>query len=163
MIRKYSGFSCLTMTCKSCNNTFNNWWLLTFHPDKYERMHITRNSNEWVERKYLAPHRKLEVIHDENDIGVFIDHNLSFNKHISAICNKANSMFAVLRRSFQYTDKDAFIPSYKTLVQTHLGHASPVYSPFKIKHIEQLEAVQRRATRQIPGMKDKTCSEDRES
>ena len=72
-------------------------WLLTFHPDKCKHMHITRNSNELVERRYnLAPDRKLEVTHDEKDIGVFIDHNLSFDKHISAICNKANSMFAVL-------------------------------------------------------------------
>ena len=45
-----------------------------------------------------------------------------------------NSMFAVLRRSFQYIDRETFIPVYKTLVQTHLDYASPVYSPFKIKH-----------------------------
>ena len=42
-----------------------------------QHMHITRNSNELVERKYnLAPHRKHEVIHDEKDIGVFTDYNL---------------------------------------------------------------------------------------
>ena len=39
-------------------------------------------------------------------------------------------------------------------IRTHLDYVSSVYSPFKIKHIEQLEAIQRRVTRQIPGMKD---------
>ena len=137
-------------------------WPLTLHPDKCKHMRMTRNSNELVERKYnLAPNRKLEVIREGKYIGVFIVHNLSFDKHISAICNKASSMFAVLRRSFQHIDQETFIPLYKTLVRTHLDYASPVYSPFKIKleHIEQLEAVQRRATRQIVGMKDKTYSE----
>ena len=132
-------------------------WLLTFHPDKCKHMHITRNVNEIAERTYsLSPHQKLEVIREEKDIGVYIDHNLSFDKHISAICNKANSMFAVLRRSFQFIDKETFVPLYKTLVRTHLDYASPVYNPYKVKHIEQLEAVQRRATQQIPGMKGKS-------
>ena len=118
--------------------------LLTVHPDKCKHVHITRNSNEIVERKYnLTPHLKLEVIHDEKDIGSFIDHNVSFDKHINSICNKANSMFAVLRRSFHYIDKWTFISLYKT--RTHMDYASLVYIPFKIKHIEQLEAVQRRA------------------
>ena len=135
-------------------------WLLTFHPDKCKHMHITRNVNEIAERTYsLSPHQKLEVIREEKDIGVYIDHNLSFDKHISAISNKANSMFAVLRRSFQFIDKETFVPLYKTLVRTHLDYASPVYNPYKVKHIEQLEAVQRRATRQIPGMTGKSYCE----
>ena len=37
----------------------------------------------------------------------------------------------------------------------HLDYASSVYSPYKLKHVDQPEAVQRRATKQLPGMKDK--------
>ena len=119
-------------------------WLLTFHPDKCKHMLITRNSNELVERKYnlaQTENSKWSMMKKTLDL----DHNLNFDKHISAICNKADSMFAVLRRSFKYVDKETFIPLYKTLVRTHLDYASPVYSQFKIKHIEQLEAVPRRA------------------
>ena len=73
------------------------------------------------------------MIDNEKDIGVYIDHNLSFDRQISAICNKANYMFAVLRRSFQYLDKETFIPLHNTLVQTHLDYAISVYYPFKNK------------------------------
>ena len=43
---------------------------------------------------------------------------------------------------------------YKSLVRTHLDFASSVWSPFKIKHIEQIESVQRRAIKQLTGMKN---------
>ena len=63
----------------------------------------------------------------------------------------------MLRRAFQYIDKGTFIPLHicKALVRTHLDYAISVYSPYKLKHVDQLEAVQRRATKQLPGMKDK--------
>ena len=61
-------------------------------------------------------------------------------------------MFAVLRRSFNHLDENIFAPLYKSLVRTHLEYASSVWAPFKMKHIEMLEKVQRRATRQLPGL-----------
>ena len=131
-------------------------WLLSFHPDKCKHIHITRERGDPIDhRYYLIQGKDLELIESEKDIGVHIDQNINFDKHISAISNKANAMFAMLRRAFQYIDKETFIPLYKALVRTHLDYASSVYSPYKLKHIDQLEAVQRRATKQLPGMKDK--------
>lgn len=40
------------------------------------------------------------------------------------------------------------------MVRTHLDYASSVWSPYKIKHIEMIENVQRRCTRQLPYLKD---------
>ena len=85
-----------------------------------------------------------------------IDQNINFDKHINAISNKANAMFAMLRRAFKYIDKETFIPLYKALVRTHLDYSSSVYSQYKLKHVDQLEAVQRRATKQLPGMEEKS-------
>ena len=65
----------------------------------------------------------------------------------------------MLRRSFQYMDKESFIPLYKTLVRTPLDYANSVWAPFKIKHIDLIENVQRRATKQLPGMKDMSYPE----
>ena len=115
-------------------------------------MHITKNSKALAERTgILVPNQKLEANNNGKDIGVYIDHNLSFHKYISAICNKASSIFVVLKRNFpnldkenfillhkiyfQYIDKETFIIPYKS----HLDYTSVVYSPFKIKHIEQPE------------------------
>ena len=95
----------------------------------------------------------------ENDIGVFLDEDLNFERHISTKVNKANAMFGVIRRNFHYMDRKTFVPLYKALVRTHLDYASSVYSPNKMKHIDTIESVQRRATKQLPGMKDLTYPE----
>ena len=99
----------------------------------------------------------LERANEEKDIGVHIDHELNFDKHISEKVNKANSMFALLRRTFQYVDAESFVPLYKTLVRTHLEFTSSVWHPYKIKYM--IENVQRRATKQLPGFKELSYSE----
>jgi hypothetical protein len=48
---------------------------------------------------------------------------------------------------------------YKSLVRTQLDYGSSVLAPFKAKHIEQIEGVQRRSTKHIPGFRDMTYSE----
>ena len=65
-------------------------------------------------------------------------------------------MFALLRRVFQHLDENSFTPLYKTLVRTHLDYASSVWFPYKSKHIEMIEGVQRRATKEIPGLSNLT-------
>ena len=45
------------------------------------------------------------------------------------------------------------------MVRTHLEFVAPVHSPFRAADIDQLESVQRRATKQLPGFKNLTYSE----
>ena len=52
-----------------------------------------------MDQKYTLRLTILERANEEKDIGVHIDHELSFDKHISEKVNKANSMFALLRRT----------------------------------------------------------------
>ena len=83
--------------------------------------------------------KELHRVTEEKDIGVFIEQDLDFDPHICEKVNKANQMFALIRKTFRYMDFETFIPLYKSLVRTHLDFASSVSSPFKIKHIEQSE------------------------
>ena len=130
---------------------WTNKWLLKLHPEKCKCMNIGR-INPDPEFKYTLCGKELQAVDEEKDIGVYIDRKLSFDHHISEKVKKANSMFAVLRRSFNHLDENIFAPLYKSLVRTHLEYASSVWAPFKMKHIEMLEKVQRRATRQLPGL-----------
>ena len=109
----------------------------------------TQKSHTYTLNKEKTIH-KLENVDQEKDIGVIIDSNLEFDKHINAKINKANSMFSIIRRSFQFLSQQNFIPLYKSLVRSHLDYASSVWSPYKQKHIDALENVQRWATRQLP-------------
>ena len=50
----------------------------------------------------------------------------------------------------QFISPKNVIPPYKSLVRTHLDYATSVWSPYKQKHIDALENIQIRATRQLP-------------
>ena len=63
-------------------------------------------------------------------------------------------MNGLIRRSFRHLDIPTFLPLYKSLVRTHLDYAASVYSPYRMKHIEAIESVQRRATKQVPMLKN---------
>ena len=61
---------------------------------------------------------------------------------------------AVIRRSFTTLNKHNFVPLYKALVRSHLDYAISIWSPYKQKYKDAIENVQRRATKQLPGMKN---------
>ena len=137
-------------------------WLLTFHPDKCKIMHLCKPLEDQFKYTlhYGTLRHELGYTSEEKDIGVIIDSNLEFDKHVYFKVNKANSTMAVIRRSFQKLDEDTFVPLHKALVRTHLYYAYCIWSPYKQKYKDALENVQRRATKQINGMSD-MCYPDR--
>lgn len=143
-------------------DTMCNWsdtWLLRMHPDKCKHMRIGRAKSEDEDVTYNLQGKHLETITKEKDIGVIIDSELSFDNHISEKVKKANSMFTLIRRTFQFLDIKSFVPLYKCLVRSQLDYACPVWSPYRSKHIDMIEGVQRRATKCLPGMKHLSYSE----
>ncbi len=131
-------------------------WLLKFHPEKCKHMRIGKSDSSSV---YKLSGHDLEKISSEKDIGIHIDQNLEFDIHISEKIKKASSMLALLRRTFQFLDKDIFPQLYKALVRVHLESQSSVWCPHKMKYIDSLEKVQRRATKMLPGMEGKSYEE----
>ena len=68
----------------------------------------------------------LDTIEKQNDLGVIIDTKLSFDAHINQAVNKATKMKKIIRRTFQFLDKETFLPMYKTMVRTRLDNSSMV-------------------------------------
>ena len=97
---------------------------------------------------------ELRGIEVQKNIGVIIDSNLEFDKHINQTLNKANSIMAVIRRSFTTLNQHHFVPLYKALVRSHLDYAISIWSPYKQNYKDAVENVQRRATKQLPFMKN---------
>ena len=91
---------------------------------------------------------------EQKDIGVIIDSNLEFYKHINQKINKVNSIMALIKRSFTTLNQHNFVPLYKALVRSHLDYAISIRSPYKQKYKDAIENVQRRTTKQLPSMKN---------
>ena len=81
------------------------------------------------------------------DLGVIIDCKLKFQDHIKQKINKAYSMLDNLRRNFKEMDVESFISLYKVFVRSHLEYAESVWNPHYMYLIDDLEKVQKRATK----------------
>ena len=79
---------------------------------------------------------------EQKDIGVIVDSNLGFDKHINQKINKANSIMAVIRKSFTTLHQHNFVPLYKALVSSHLDYAISIWFPYKQKYKDAIENVQ---------------------
>ena len=133
-------------------------WLLEFHPDKLKHLHLARNSNDPNYSYHLGEIlSKLTVM--EKDLGILVDSALSFEEHINTKVKKGNSMMGMIRRSFQFLNIKTFLPLYTALVRSGIEYGQAIWSPYKMKDIEKIEGVQRRATRVVPGLGDKTYEE----
>ena len=135
-------------------------WLIGFNTDKCKHMHIgNQKINGNPTSTYSLSGNILDYTTDEKDIGVNINDKLSFEKHIAEKCKIATWQFARIRRTFSYLDETMFNQLYKAIVRSHLDSCSSVWSPFQIDHINKIEKVQRRATKQIPGFRELSYSE----
>jgi hypothetical protein len=83
------------------------------------------------------------------DLGVIIDERLNFNEHIHIKINKAYSILGIIKRNFKHMDCYTFVKLYKTMIRGHLEYAVSVWAPYRKGLIDNLERVQRRATKMV--------------
>ena len=98
------------------------------------------------EHDYTINNEQLESVEKECDLGVTFSRDLKFSEHITKKkkkkVNKANSILALIRGTFQYLDKYSFLRLYTAMVRPHLEFANVVWHPYLRKDIESLERVQ---------------------
>lgn len=129
-------------------NKLSDWankWQLRFNPEKCEVMRVTHSRDRSKPSYSLGT--QLKSVDSAKDLGVKINYDLSWGKHVSYIVNKANKVLGIIRRSLGNDNRYAFSCLFKSLVRPILEYAVPVWSPYQKKDIESLEKVQRRASR----------------
>jgi ribonuclease P/MRP protein subunit RPP40 len=87
------------------------------------------------------------------DLGVNIDSELHFKDHIYDKINKAYQMLGIIKRNFCDLDTFSFLMLYKSMVRSHIEYANVVWSPYKDYLIEDIERVQKRATKLVKGLR----------
>ena len=126
-------------------------WNLYFNVAKCKVMHIGKKNPETkYYMKIENDLQSLESCTEEKDLGITFDDKLSFDQHISNITKKANQMLGIIKRTFNYMDKEIFSKLYKALVRSHLEYGNVVWSPHLKRQSLQIESIQRRATKLVP-------------
>ena len=95
----------------------------------------------------------------EKDLGVIFDQNLSFQEEINTRVSKANSITGIIRRTYSYLDAETFKLLFTSLVRPHLEYGAPIWYPSLKRDVNNLEKVQRWATKLIPGFQKYTYEE----
>ena len=83
------------------------------------------------------------------DLGITVDNNLNFKENIHEKIEKAFLMFSILKRNFKYMYVKTWTVLYKSFVKSQLEYRVCIWHPYKKYFVDELENVQRWATKML--------------
>ena len=123
--------------------------LMKFNLTKCHTRTLTGRTKQ-SERNYtLYGGKQLSKVESEKDLGVIVDSRLQYREHIAKKTKVANSIVAIIRKSFVNLTSEILTTLYKALVRAHLEYANQAWNPYLKKEKISIENVQRRATKLI--------------
>lgn len=101
---------------------------LDIHIKKCISASFTR-SNQPFTHEYLINDSPLSKVNCVKDLGVLLDLRFEFKSHIHQVCSKASRSLCFLKRStHSFSDHNAIITPYKSIILPHLLYCSPICS-----------------------------------
>lgn len=95
--------------------------------------------------KVMSFYRKKTRVKLMQDIGVWFDEELTYNRHLDLITSKAYSMLGFMMRICkQFTNVQALKSVYFAHVRCYLEYASIVWHPYHLVHINKIESIQKK-------------------
>ena len=124
-------------------------WQLPFNVGKCKILHIGKNNPKY---NYYMNGRILEKVDIQNDLGVLMDSELEFHHQTSSAIKKANQILGLIKKTFAAKTEENVTLLYKTFVRPILEYGNVIWGPLYKGDHKLVEAVQRRATKLIPGI-----------
>ena len=139
-------------------------WKMDLNLSKCKIMHIGKKNNDQEHfYSFDVDDNLLYLIENsdsERDLGILLQSDLKWDNHISNIIHRANFILGKLKNSFTNWDARTFKLLFTSFVRPLLEYGSVAWCPYKKQDIKRLEKVQRRATKLVPSIRNKSY-EDR--
>jgi hypothetical protein len=126
---------------------FEKWCLtnsLNINISKCSQITFTKRKNP-ITFNYSIMNNKLIIKSHIKDLGITLSNDLTFNEHITLICNKATRMFGFVKRNCrEFNDPTCLKILYCSLIRSLVEYGSIIWNPYQTGHITKIEKIQKR-------------------
>lgn len=120
-------------------------WMIPLNPDKCTVLHLGKK--KIPQRIYTLHGHPLATTTSQVDLGIIIKEDLKWDLQTSAVIKKANSLLYRIRPAFLDIDVDLLRMILTTYVLPLLEYGTPVWSPYLLGDIDDLERILIRASK----------------
>ena len=133
---------------------------MLFNSRKFNYVCFSSSTLPICSNVYVSP--QINIISETKhmkDLGVYMSSDCMFEHHIIDLYKRSSRLSGWILRTFICRETFLMLTLFKSIILSRLDFGCQLWSPYLLKHINQIESVQRSFTKHISGMQTLTYSE----